>query len=62
MNEQELAIKTIHLQKCFRDMGHKTGGFPHAEEIGAEELSLPIFPEITGEQIECVVKALENAV
>jgi len=50
----------VHLQKCFAELGHKRGDFPHAETIGEQELSLPIFPEITGSQISEIVTNLKN--
>lgn len=51
----------VHLQKCFAELGHQPGDFPVAEQIGAEELSLPIYPEITPDQIQAVVNALASA-
>ena len=52
----------VHLQKCFAELGYKSGDFPVAERIGAEELSLPIFPELSREQIDQVVSALEKSI
>ena len=42
----------IHLQKCFSELGHKPGDFPVAERLAAEELSLPMYPELTEAHIE----------
>lgn len=52
----------VHLQKCFAELGHKPGDFPVSEQIAAEELTLPLFPEITPEQVQAVVQALAAAV
>lgn len=52
----------VHLQECFIELEYKAGDFPNAEKIGAEELSLPIFPEITADQISEIVKQVKLAV
>jgi len=48
----------LHLQNCFKYLGHKTGDFPVAERAAAEVLSLPIFPELTDAQIDYVIKTI----
>jgi dTDP-4-amino-4,6-dideoxygalactose transaminase len=47
----------LHLQPAFRGLGYKKGDFPVAEKIGAEVLSLPIFPEMTEQQFEHVCQS-----
>ncbi len=51
----------IHLLKCHSDLEYREGDFPITEEFSREILSLPIFPEITAEQIQYVVHALKTA-
>ena len=50
----------VHLQKAYEFLGHKPGDFPVAEKIASELLSLPMFPELTEEQIEYVADSLKD--
>jgi dTDP-3-amino-3,4,6-trideoxy-alpha-D-glucose transaminase len=43
-----------HLSGAFPELGNGSGSFPVAEALADELLSLPIFPGISGEQIELV--------
>jgi dTDP-4-amino-4,6-dideoxygalactose transaminase len=51
----------VHLQKCFAELGYTAEDFPVAQTMANEELSLPIFPEITAEQITSVVTHLASS-
>jgi dTDP-4-amino-4,6-dideoxygalactose transaminase len=48
----------LHLQDCFKGLGYKKGDFPVAEEITESVLSLPIYQELTTEQVEHVGKTV----
>lgn len=48
----------IHLLPAYSELNHRAGDFPVAERIASQELSLPMFPELTGEQIERVSSAI----
>src|ERR1039457_3058411 len=48
----------IHLLEAWRDLGYPKGSFPVSEQVAAEELSLPIYPELTSEQIETVTSTV----
>lgn len=50
----------LHLQPCFSYLGHRHGEFPESERAAAEVLSIPIFPEITEEEMETVAFAIEE--
>lgn len=41
-----------HLSGAYRDHGWERGDFPVAEQIAREELSLPLHPHLTAEQVE----------
>ena len=44
----------VHLQEAYRSLGYTRGSFPVAERCADEFLSLPMFPELTAEQVEYV--------
>jgi dTDP-4-amino-4,6-dideoxygalactose transaminase len=50
----------IHLQEAWRNLGYSEGAFPVAENLAQEFISLPMFPELTEEQIEYVVRCMRE--
>jgi dTDP-4-amino-4,6-dideoxygalactose transaminase len=52
----------IHLQEACRGLGYTEGAFPVAENLAEEFLSLPMFPELTEEQIEYVARCVSETV
>ncbi len=52
----------IHLQPIYSDLGYKDGDLPETERASAEVLSLPIYPELTDQQIAYVAYALKESI
>jgi dTDP-4-amino-4,6-dideoxygalactose transaminase len=52
----------LHLQEAYATLGYKTGDFPVAEEAARRILSLPMYPDLTNEQVEAVASALLESV
>lgn len=48
----------VHLLPAYANLNYRSGDFPVAERIAVEELSLPMFPELTEAQISAVGKAV----
>jgi dTDP-4-amino-4,6-dideoxygalactose transaminase len=50
----------LHLQPAFRPLGGRPGDLPVAEKAAAEILSLPLFPEMSDEQVRVVATAVRE--
>jgi dTDP-4-amino-4,6-dideoxygalactose transaminase len=46
--------KPLHLQDCFEQLGYKEGDMPVTERLCKEVLSLPVYPELSRDEIEYV--------
>jgi dTDP-4-amino-4,6-dideoxygalactose transaminase len=46
----------IHLQEAYRALGYHEGSFPKAERAAIETLSLPMYPELTPDQLAFVIE------
>jgi len=52
----------LHLQPAYASLGGKTGQLPVAERAAHEVLSLPLYPEMTNEQIDRVADSVIEAI
>jgi len=48
----------LHLQEAYRGLGYQEGDLPIAEQLAREVLSIPIYPELTDEQIDRVAASI----
>jgi dTDP-4-amino-4,6-dideoxygalactose transaminase len=48
----------LHLQKALQPLGHKPGDFPVAERLAEETLALPVFAELTADEVRYVAEQI----
>ena len=49
---------SLHLQPVLQDLGYRRGDFPISERVQEEVLSLPMFPELTDQEIDYVAETI----
>jgi dTDP-4-amino-4,6-dideoxygalactose transaminase len=50
----------IHLQNAAKKLGYKNGDFPNTETFSKTMLSLPIYPELTNEEVYYVIEKVNS--
>ena len=49
-----------HLQKAYAHLGHQQGDFPNSEYLAAHCVSLPMYAELTEEQVDYVIDIINK--
>jgi dTDP-4-amino-4,6-dideoxygalactose transaminase len=52
--------RPLHRQRCFAHLGYTAGAFPASEAAALEVLALPVYPELTEEQRQHVVRSIRS--
>lgn len=48
----------VHLQPAYAYLGYREGDFPESEQLCRTQITLPMFPELTGQEAEQVANAV----
>ena len=66
MRQREIGVgvhyPAIHLFTLYRALGFKEGDFPHAEKVGRETVTLPLFPGMSLQDVERVCMAIKDII
>ena len=49
----------LHLQKVYKDLGYKEGDMPVAEYLSHRTFAIPVYPELTEEEINYIVESIK---
>ncbi|HEY9683459.1 MAG TPA: DegT/DnrJ/EryC1/StrS family aminotransferase [Drouetiella sp.] len=52
----------LHVQQAFAYLGYKHGDFPVAETLAQEVVSLPMYPELTNDQVKTIVATMRDII
>ena len=52
--------KGLHIQDCFKYLGHQEGDFPVTEKLCSDILAIPIYPELSREQQDYTVETIKS--
>lgn len=54
-------FRPIHLMSYYKKKyGYKIGDFPVAEKIGASTITIPLYPKLTSEEVNYIIKTLNT--
>ncbi|MDT7879799.1 MAG: DegT/DnrJ/EryC1/StrS family aminotransferase [Candidatus Hydrothermia bacterium] len=52
--------KPVHLQKAYEFLNYKEGSLPITEELSRTTISIPLFPEMTDEEVNYVINVIND--
>lgn len=50
----------LHLQKVYKDLGYNEGDMPISEYLSKRTFAIPVYPELTDEQIKYIIDSVKN--
>ncbi len=50
----------LHLQKVYSNLGYKEGDFQVAEYLSHRTFAIPVYPELTNEQVEYIINTIKS--
>ena len=50
----------LHLQKVYNDLGYKEGDMPVAEYLSHRTFAIPVYPELTKEQVDYIISKIKE--
>jgi dTDP-4-amino-4,6-dideoxygalactose transaminase len=51
---------SLHLQECYRELGYREGDLPEAEKASRETISLPVYPELSRQEQDYIIKTIKE--
>jgi len=65
LNESGIDARTyyplpLHLQECFKSLGYKLGDLSESEKCSNECFSIPVYPELTGEEAIYIAEKIKQ--
>ena len=66
MRERGIGVQVnyipVYWHPAYADAGYQRGMCPHAEAFYAEELSLPLYPDLTDAEVDRVIETITDIV